>query len=207
MSSIMVYAAAMTMSAAGQQGATPRVAVVNLARVFDKLAMVRDLEQMFEDQRQQISTEAKKKGDALKTQEAALAQFKPGSADFIEREERLSQDRLQFQWWLDRQERNLKQEHKSWLISIYRQVEDSVAELAQSRAIDLVLTYTDLDTEAPDSMAFRQQILLRPVIFANNRVDLTNDVVETLETEYRNQGGAATLQLGKPAPDPATATP
>ncbi len=199
MSLLNVLAAGMLMSTMAQQGgAAPRVAVVNLAQVFDRYLMVHDLEQMFEERRNNVTAQAQKKRDDLNTQRAALEQFKPGSPDYTEREEQLGKDEFQFQWWLERQERVLKEEHKAWLISIYRQVEAAVAAISQSEGIDLVLTYNDLDTNAPDSIAFRQQILLRPVIYANGRVNLTNAVIESLDSQYQKQGGASKLQLGKP---------
>lgn len=180
-----------------QPPTSPNVAVINLAAVFERYSMTQDLEQMFAERRQNVKTEAQSKQDEISVLRTTLEQFKPGSADFRTREEDLVRGEISFQVWLEIQERRLKNEHKGWLSLIYRNTQAAVAEIAADRRIDLVLTYSDLEEDAPDSVAFKQQILLRTVIYANQRTDLTEQVIEMLDTDYQRRGGAATLKLGQ----------
>lgn len=174
----------------------PNIGVVNLAGVFERYQLTRDLEQMFAQRRQDVKTQAETKRDEINILRNALEQFKPGTADFRKREENLVRAEIDFQVWLEVVERRLKNEHKTWLELIYRNTQDVVAEIAVNRHIDLVLTYSDLEQDAPDSVALKQQILLRTVIYANERTDLTQEVIETLDADYQRRGGAASLHFG-----------
>ncbi len=181
---------------AGQLSAgAPKVAVVNLAAVFERYVMTQDLEQLFAQRRQDVKTAAENKQDNLSVMKNALEQFKPGTSDYQSREEELVRAEINFQVWVEVQERRLKAEHKSWLERIYHDTQETVAKIASDRGIDLVLTYSDLDSGAPDSVAFKQQILLRTVIYANKRVDLTEETIQLLDADYRHKGGPAILQM------------
>ncbi len=186
-------------SAPHQTGAS-NVGVINLARVFERYQMTQDLEQMFAQRRQDLKSQAERKRDDIGVLRNALQQFKPGTDDFRQREENLVRAEVEFEVWLEIQERHLKNEHKGWLERIYLQTQDVVGKLAADRGLDLVLTYSDLDRDAPDSVAFKQQILLRTVIYANERIDLTDRVIDTLNSQYQRAGGAASLQLGAETP-------
>ena len=93
-------------------------------------------------------------------------------------------------------------------MQIYNSVEQVISKLAADRGIDLVLTYNDLDPNAPDSVAFKQQILLRTVLFASERSDLTDAVLAKLDADYQKRGGANTLRLGNmPSKSPTSPNP
>lgn len=178
-----------------QRSYSPNIAVVNLAALFDQYQMTRDLEQMFDEKRQIVTTEAEKRRDHLNVLRNGLERFKPGTSDYRGREEELVRAEIEYQVWLEMQERLLKEQHKNWLQIIYRDTQEAVASLAAERGIDLVLTYDVLEEDAPDSVAFKQQILLKKVIYASSRVDLTEAVLQAVNAEYQKRGGAAALEL------------
>jgi len=178
------------------QTAPTNIAVINLARVFERYRMTNDLEQMFAERRRDIKAQAEKKRDEIAVRTNALQQFKPGTDDYRAREEELTNAEVEFEVWLQVEERRLKNEHKAWLEQIYEYTQAVVAQIAEKRGLDLVLTYSDVERDAPDSMAFKQQILLRTVIYANNRTDITSEVTEMLDADYQRRGGAAAIKLG-----------
>lgn len=193
------WLAAAWMAAGAMIQAPPdgNVAVINLAVAFERYQMTRDLESVFAERRAAVKEQGKTRSDEIDTMRTALEQFKPGTADFQEREEQLVRKEIDFQVWLEVQERRLKLDHKRWLETIYERVQATVGQVARERGIELVLTYSDLVEDAPDSVAFRQQILLRTVIYADTRIDLTNDVVVLLDADYEKRGGKAGLTLGE----------
>ena len=175
---------------------SPNIAVVNLTAVFERFRMTRDLEDLFTGRRESITSEAESQRDNITFKRNELRQFKPGTPDYEQRDEALVKAEVEFQVWLEVQERRLKTEHKRWLQEIYNNVEQVIAKLAADRGIDLVLTYNDLDPDAPDSVAFKQQILLRTVLYASKRTNLTDPVLATLDADYQKRGGPNTLRLG-----------
>jgi len=202
MSATAFFALILTPLCAGQAGglqpAPLNIAVINLATVFERYQMTRDLEQVFAQRRRDVKAEAEKKRDDLSAQANALQQFKPGTDDYRQREEELTRGEVEFEVWLEVQERRLKSEHKAWLEQIYQNTQDVVAAVAAKRGLDLVLTYSDVERDAPDSIAFKQQILLRTVIYANERTDLTKEVIELLDADYQKRGGVGALELKVP---------
>ena len=203
MTSLVLACTGVAVALCGQQGtgATPNIAVVNLTGIFERYQMTRDLEQVFEERRQKVATDAKNKRENINMMRNALLDIRPGTADFVQREEDLITAEIGFQAWLEIQERRLKKQHTSWLRMIYKNTQNAIARIAQKSQIDLVLTYNDLEDGAPDSASFKQQILLRSVIYASERTNLTESVIEMLDTEYRRSGGVAELKAGAP---PAT---
>lgn len=192
-----------------QTGSEPiRVAAINIAEVFDKYEMTRGLEQQFEQQRQASAEKAQgRRGELDAKARAIVEQFKPDTREFEERQAEYQQLESEYRIWADVEEKRLKNEHKRWLRTIYRNVRDMVRQISESRGIDLVLTYDQLSDDAPDSNALRQQILLQKVIYSSARVDLTKEVIERLNQEFQKSGGVGSMKVGGAAPASGGASP
>ncbi len=180
------------------------VAVLNVAEVFEKYEMTTDLETMFETKRRQASEEAESRRSSIDQMRRALTAFDPASADFARRENDLVRAEVEFQVWSTQTENRMKKEHKKWLLQIYKNTREIVAEISQDRGIDVVVTFDELTDDAPDSITLRQQILLQKVIYHNDKVDITQDVLKALNKKYRDSGGSRTLSA-TPATNPSTA--
>lgn len=189
-----------------QQTAEPNIAVVNLAQVFDGYRMTKDLEQQFDNRRRAIGDQAENRRFAVEKQLAALQAFDPASRDYAERREELRRMEFEFKVWVSMEEQRLKDEHMGWLRRIYDDVREVVADVARARGIDLILTYDELSPDVPDSLALRREILLKKVLYFNDRVDLTAEVLGRLNERYQDRGGAASLRQPPPI-EPDTRTP
>ena len=171
--------------------APSKVAVINLSRVFDQYRLTKDLEDLFEAKRQQMAAEAKQKTDEITVKRQELARFKPDSDDYKTRRTQVDEMEVQFEVWAATKERQIRDEHKAWLLRIYRNVHKAVAELSAEKGIDLVLTYDNVTDEAPDSKTLRQQLLLEKVFFFAKELDLTQEAIERLNKDYTTPENAA----------------
>ena len=169
--------------------AQSNIGVVNLARVFAEYQMTRDLEMKFEQERRSMMSDAEQRRSVMNEKRQGLAPFKPGSQAYVDRSDELTRLEVEYEVWLSINERQLKREHKHSLVRIYDRVRSVVKEMADSRQIDVVLTYDEIDDSAPDSNAMRQQILLQKVLYAQDRVDLTESVLQRLNEQYGQQIG------------------
>src|SRR5262245_15772533 len=98
-------------------GDAGRVATLNIAEVFDKYEMTRDLEAQFERQRQATAEKAQSRRDDMDTKRRALLeQFKPDTREFEERRQQLETLEVEYQVWLGVEEKKLKNDHKRWLM-------------------------------------------------------------------------------------------
>ena len=184
-----------TCGAARAQEKSVNVAVVDLALIFEKFAMTKDLEAAFDARRRIAAEEAATKKAAIDKKREALLARKPDSKEFAELEQEVTRLEAEYEVWATVQEKSLKADHKRWLMRIYNNVRQAVAETAAASKIELVLTYDKLTDDAPDSIALRQQILLQKIIYFNERIDLTDAVLARVNETYEKAGGAASLQL------------
>ncbi|HNO79244.1 MAG TPA: OmpH family outer membrane protein [Phycisphaerae bacterium] len=173
--------------------AQSKIAVIDVASVFESYEMTRDLEAMFNAKRQELATEAEQRRTAIEQMRRGLAAFDPGSADYASREQELIRAEVDFQVWSTHSEQRLKTNHKLWLLAIYRNTQETVGKVADERNYDLVLTYDRLTDDAPDSVTLRQQILLQKVIYHHSRIDITTEVLNRLNNEYKSSGGIRSL--------------
>lgn len=173
--------------------AQSKIAVIDVAQVFESYDMTRDLESMFNAKRRELAEEAERRRSSIEQIRRGLAAFDPASADFITREKDLIRAEVDFQVWSTHSEQRLKSNHKRWLLAIYRNTQQTVTRLASEGNIDLVLTYDRLTEDAPDSVTLRQQILLQKVIYHHSRIDITSEVLNRLNNEYKSSGGIRSL--------------
>ena len=170
--------------------------MVDLAFNFEKYAMTKDLEAMFDERRRAAAAEAERKRASVEAKRKNLLALKPESAEFAQLEQEITRMEIEYEVWAAHQEQALKRDHKRWLMRIYKNVKDGVAQIALGSKIDLVLTYDQLTEDAPDSIALRQQILLQKIIYFDDRIDLTQAVLSQVNAKYEADGGAAGLRLG-----------
>lgn len=176
--------------------AADNIGVINIADVFDGYQMTTDLERLFQLSEQRIKEESQTRLSELDTRRKELEAFAPGTPDFAERDRALVRLEMEYQVWLGFEQRMLRDEHMRRLVQIYEDTQSAVRSVAESRGIDLVLTYDRLSADAPDSVSMRQQILLQKVIYANDRIDLTQPVLEQLNRAYQERGGIDSLKFG-----------
>ena len=188
---ILLFApAALAQSAPGGT----RIAVVNLARIFEEFDMVKDLEAKFDESRREVGAEADARRQAISIKRQELEAFPEDSSDYAARNKDLTRMEFEYKLWLATEEQTLKDRHKRWLEDIYTRTRKAVEQLAAERKIDLVITIDEGPLEAPDSITMRQEIMLRKVLFATPSVNLTDDLLERLNREYEQSGGISTLK-------------
>jgi len=186
---VALLATAALLTAGPIARAETEIAVLNVARIFEKYEMTRDLESLFDQARRAAADEADQRRAKTEQLRKALSAFDPGSEDYLRREQEADRADLEFQVWSKATERRLKGDHLRWMKQIYHNTQDVIAQIAKERGLDLVLTYDELTDDAPDSVALRQQILLQKVIYHNAKNDITDEVLRRLNEAYRKSGG------------------
>jgi Skp family chaperone for outer membrane proteins len=185
---ILLGFAATTIAQTGNASGGTRIGVINIAKIFAEYEMTRQLEQRFDSERRAVADDAEKKRQLIVEKQQGLAPFKPDSQAYRDRSTELTRLQVEYEVELTMREQQLKDAHKQSLLTIYRDVQAAVERIARQRGIDVVLTYDELDSQAPDSNALRQQILLKKVIYSNEQTDLTQVVLTDLNAAFT--GGA-----------------
>ncbi|MBU0718029.1 MAG: OmpH family outer membrane protein, partial [Planctomycetes bacterium] len=145
-----------------------------------------DLEASFDQTRRQLGEQR----DALqgridRLRRALQEELQPGTADYRARSKELALLEAEMQYFIESKGAEIEQGLAESLRSIYDDIHATVQVVAEDRGIDIVLAADQMPSEAPQAPTqVRQQILLQKVLYWTPRVDLTDDVVARLNTEY-----------------------
>lgn len=172
------------LASAGQQDAfTPaRVAVVNVPAVSVRYQRTGDLEAEFKQRQVKFDELRSRIG---RTQQSLREELKPGTAEFNERRKQLALMETELQWLAETEGPKIEAGLANSLQSIFNDIQMTVAEVAQERGIDVVLSTEPFSKEViPNPMQVRQRIALQKVLYFHPRLDLTDEVITRLNARY-----------------------
>lgn len=179
------------------QTAPPKVAVVDVPLVSDAYARTGDLEQEFEVLRLKFNEERKRRGEEiLKKREQVAAQFKPGTEDFLKRQEEIMMLEARLKFFEQSEGVKLEIAITTSLRTLFEDIKRMISIVATEKGFDVVLAAEQLPAQIPDANALKNQILMQKVLYFNPRVDLTSEVSARLNSEYQAR------KARTPAPQP-----
>ncbi|HYO09052.1 MAG TPA: OmpH family outer membrane protein, partial [Tepidisphaeraceae bacterium] len=195
-------------TAARAQDAT-RVATVNPARVFAEMQETKDLKQKLENDRKSLEQEVQARQSKVKDLQAARDLLKTDSPQYAQAEQTFMQEAFGFDTWSKVTQAQLQGQQKQQMKILFDKIIATTQQVAQQQNIDLVLA--DQRPDLPENLAqinveqLRAILNGRNVIYASQKVDLTQSVIAALDANYRAGGGGAAPApaAGGAAPAPA----
>lgn len=199
---IVAYQAGANRTIAPVQPAT--VATVDLPRVLEGLSQRSNAEAELRQMAARINEERGQREQELTRLEADHEQLRRAAvdnpaagaeADSVE--ERLVYETLRYRAWMQFSNEQVDLEQALILQDLYRVVKQSLAEMAESEGYDLVLIddaggelTIDPNSRATRTAQIEQQMMSRLMLYADNAIDITDDLVERMNNAYRS-GAAA----------------
>lgn len=174
---------------ASAQNAVPKVATVNAAKVFSEVQEVKDLRAKMENQNKVISQQKLEKQQKLNDLKNARDALKPDAPAFGDKNRELMQEAISYQVWEKMVTADTDREQKQQMLSIFNRITATVAEIATSKQIDIVLAEQrpdmpeNIDQINLDQM--RALIISRNVLFTGGSVDITNDIIAAMDAKYK----------------------
>lgn len=177
--------------AAGPPAQVPglhRTAVLDLVRIFEECAQIKDLNAQMGKARQDYVREVEQRQQSLKAKETELIAFKVGTDDFRRRRDDLMRMRIQSTVWAEVTEAGLEQRMFDWTALIHAKAVEATRQIANDRGYDVVLQHREI---APERMAeqrvqnLRRAIQGQAVVCHTAQVDITNLVLARMDAEYR----------------------
>lgn len=180
-----------------------RIAVANTARIFSEMQELKDLRvKLQSDQKLLIgaSKEMRDKVDALKAAREAL---KVDSPQYQDKNAELLKAAIQYEVWGKINDADMQRNQKLQMRRLFEKIEQGVVEVAKQKGYDLVITdqHADLPDDLLEKLTIEQLRTLinsRNVLYAGEKVDISNDVLAVLDARYR--AGAKTPPPAAPAP-------
>ena len=181
---------------AAAQDRVPRVAVVNMPRVFNELQETAALKAQLRADNQRLASEQKPMVDELQKMKAEGGNYRRGSQQYEEWRQRFMKADIAYQAWAQTNKQDLDWRTKRQTRELFEKINAAVAEYAQTNNIDLVLadhqpTLTDEEMEKVPVDQVGALLDRRRVIYASKAVDISDAIIASLDARYKAGGGAA----------------
>jgi Skp family chaperone for outer membrane proteins len=166
---------------------TPAViGVVDLEMVYNKLESRAELVKRIEDMQRKMAEDATSMQDELEMLSAELESLSPGSKAMIEMNDKAISISGRLRAFETYGALLIERERAADLRESYDKIRDEAGELSKIMGIDLVLLNDSIPmVDLADAAGTLQQISARRVLWANQTLDITDQLVERLN----GQGG------------------
>ena len=125
-----------------------------------------------------------------KMEQEKLKNIKPGTSDAQKCEQRMVQLKAQIEAGRQNAEREFTQKETETMTSIYNEVADMTARVAQKHGMTFVVKYNEGKIQSNEPNSAMSQ-MSKTFIYADPRVDLTKEVIAYLNQTYKVSGGRA----------------
>jgi Skp family chaperone for outer membrane proteins len=175
--------------ARAEDPAAPRVGVINYAKVFYSLDETKAFDDQIRADRNAINLEGDTRSADLKTARDELNSFKQDSDQYAKKHDQLEAKIIEDQVWLATKKAEMDRKQKVEFAQLFGRVRDSVAAVAKSHHMDVVISAImpdmpdDLDAISFDDL--RARIQQANVMYVGDNVDITDEVVAALNAAYK----------------------
>lgn len=173
-----------------------RIGVCNPSKVFEGLDERKAIEERMKADRDKIKVEAGRRQQDIKMMAGERDQLKPGSGLYDDKTNQLMRMTVDFEVWVRITEANLARQEKEQVIALYDKIRKACEEVAVAKKLDLVLAerkpqlptdQAQMDKLTPDQV--RAIISQNDVLYANDKADISADVVATLNKKFNASSG------------------
>ncbi|MEO0587765.1 MAG: OmpH family outer membrane protein [Planctomycetota bacterium] len=171
----------------GQSGAAPQtsIAVVDVEAVFGGLKSLTAFEAEQSAEGAALNRELEIRSAAARAMQSDLELLTPGTEAHADKENELRLAALELRVWQQFEQERLARESIVELERTYRDIADTINRIATERGIDAVLFDQPLDELVAEN---RQQLLAqiadRKLLFASERIDLTDAVIRRMNNDF-----------------------
>jgi Skp family chaperone for outer membrane proteins len=166
-------------------GEPTAVAVVDISRVFQSLKVQTTFEADRNARRLRLQEQAQEKQATAQAMQGDLEMLTPGTPAHDAKLSDLERAAIDLQVWTQYEQRRMNRETMAQVEKVYRDVRDATARIAQDAGYDVVLLdQPDPELNAENFQQMLAQIADRKVLYAGERVDLTDTVIRRMNNEY-----------------------
>lgn len=166
-------------------GPEVRVAVCDMQEVFNEYARAKDLAAQLRDKRQALAAEDDQRGQAIDALQVELGGLKPGSAEYEARRAEADRLRIDRATAMQFAELSLRREHCQLTIEMYGEISKVLADVAREKGFNLVLYRDGNLVETDQPLELMAQIANRKLLYSDDSLDITADVLARLNESYR----------------------
>jgi len=191
---VAVLATAAVLTSTLAQPAKPAggpIAVCDLVDVFNNYQRAKDETAKLNERRQQIKAEMEKRTKAIDTLKAERDSYKEGSKKHTEITNQIIWKSLQDKTWLQYQDNIALTNHRDLTKEMYDEIKAMIAAVAQRRGVSVVLQREPETLQSANTAELLRQIQGRKVLYASEKLDITETVLLSLNQAYKTKAPTA----------------
>ena len=183
-----LWAAGLAGAAEAEKGfSAPRIATVNIAKVFASYKKTQDLDRDLRatrDQKQQVADE--KRNEITKLRES-IALLEIGTEERKKKEDDFQRKQVEFQSFQKITADSLVSTRREATEKLYAEIVKAIADYSRAQGLDLVVKVDDnpVTSAGIDELLFK--INQRGIVYSSPRLDITDAVLERLNKGYSKE--------------------
>ena len=164
-----------------------RVAVCDIAAVFNTYQKAKDLNAEFTRKRDDIAAEDKKRSEEIGRLEKVLESLEVGSEMHDKTTTQLQKLVMEQSVWRKMQEQTASQWHRRLTEEMYREILTAVETVAKQQGCDLVIYREDVPIASQNTTELLNKIAQRKCLYFDPAIDLTDAVLHLANRRYADQ--------------------
>lgn len=184
---LAVLAFARTIQAQGAAAPSGRVACVNVIRILNEYQKQKDLIEELSARQEKLQAENNERRAKLDTLDAEISALDRDDPTLVTRMREMLAMQVDYKNWGELAQLNMAREFGLWSVRNYRDILKVVEDIARRDGYDLVFYKGELEAVSTDPEVIQEQIRRLQVLYANPAVDVTQMVLDKLNTDYRAQ--------------------
>jgi Skp family chaperone for outer membrane proteins len=169
-----------------------KMAVCDPIKVLNQIQEGKDAMAKWKQEGDTLGNQAEVKKGQLKTEQDELKLILPTSDDYEKKVEKFTEDQADTQAWFQAAQVNIARKQRQEEKALFDKIVKTVGDLAQAQSISIVLNGSHADfpeLDKLDANAFVQTILLHTTLFADPKLDITQQVIIAMDKAYSTSSG------------------
>ena len=171
--------------------APTRVAVVDVQKIFRSMDEQSGVNAELTQQAERLQREEQEKVSAVKSRQADADLLSKESDAYRQALGDIERMTIELQVWRQFMQRKLEQERTLRVQDLYNKILGGIDRLAQREGYDLVLQKDTQDFRPENQQQLTAMILGRKVLYASDKLDITDAVTQMLNNEFNNRARTA----------------
>jgi len=174
-------------AAGGESDGSPTIAVVNLSGVFRATEQWKDYQAKHQESLEEMQRSLSKLEKNARILRSEYENLAPGTDARKSKRDELEKALQEFQTKKNSFQQDISKKYNEFLYKMFRNVTTTVEEYADQNNIDIVLKKTNLQQSPTAPSQTDLMIATTNVLYAGEKVDITDQVTKKLNSEYPGQ--------------------
>ena len=169
----------------GEKGPEFPIGVVDVVTVFNEYDRAKDLTKDLNKARADLEAKANEKRRELEALKEKVEQADVDSAEGRQLKAAFDRKVIEWQAWGQGEKAKLVSHHQALTLEMYKEAVAAIERVARDRGLLLVLTKDRFDESHSNIQTLISNIAGRNVLYAHGSVDITQDVLKSLNAAYK----------------------